>query len=80
MPRPSQLDLDVRFLPHPAPDVLGLRLCSYEYNRGKIREPLEGCFYSNYYGCHRHDGDVPSLRSSFLSHSDHMNGFAVLGL
>ena len=61
MPRPSLLDPDVPISVHPAPDVLGFRVCSCGCNRGKIREPLEGYFYSNYYGCHQHDGDVPSL-------------------
>ena len=61
MPRPSLLDPDVPISVHPAPDVLSFRICSCGCNRGKIREPLEGCFSSNYYGCHQHDGDVPSL-------------------
>ena len=40
--RTSQLDPDVLVSPHPAPDVLGLRLCSCGYNRGSFREPLRG--------------------------------------
>jgi hypothetical protein len=61
IPRPSQLDPDVRVSLHPAPDVLKLSFCSCERNRGNFREQLEGCFFSNCYGFHLHDEDVPSL-------------------
>ena len=40
--RTSQLDPDVLVSPHPAPDVLGLRLYSCVDNRGSFREPLRG--------------------------------------
>jgi hypothetical protein len=42
IPGTSQLDPDVLVSPHPAPDVLGLRLCSCVDNRGSFREPLRG--------------------------------------
>ncbi len=80
IPRPSQLDPDVLVSPHPAPDVLGLRLCSCGDNRGSFREPLEGCLFSNYYGFRLHDVDVPFHRLAFLSHIFHIYGFAVLKL
>jgi hypothetical protein len=38
IPRPSQLDPDVRVSLHPAPDVLKLSFCSCERNRGNFRE------------------------------------------
>ena len=47
IPRTSQLDPDVLVSPHPAPDVLGLRLCSCGDNRGSFREPLRGYLFSN---------------------------------
>ena len=78
--RTSQLDLGVLVSPHPAPDVLGLRLCSCGDNRGSFREPLEGYLFSNYYGNHLHDADVPFHRLAFLSHIFHIYGFAVLKL
>jgi len=78
--RTSQLDPDVRLSPHPAPDVLGLRLCSCGDNRGSFREPLEGYLFSSYYGCRLHDVDVPFHRLAFLSHIFHIYGFAVLKL
>ena len=40
--RPSQLEPDVPFSRHPAPDVLSFRICSYGYNRGSFHELLEG--------------------------------------
>jgi hypothetical protein len=80
IPRPSQLDPDVLVSPHPAPDVLGLRLCSCGDNRGSFRELLEGYLFSNYYGNHLHDADVPFHRLAFLSHIFHIYGFAVLKL
>jgi hypothetical protein len=43
--RTSQLDPDVLVSPHPAPDVLGLRLCSCGDNRGSFREPLEVIYF-----------------------------------
>jgi hypothetical protein len=60
MPRPSQLDPDVRLSMHPAPDVLSRGFCSCGGSRGSFREWLEGYFSSSYYGCHLHDGGVPS--------------------
>ena len=78
--RTSQLDPDVRFSPHPAPDVLGSRLCSCGDSRGSFREPLEGCLFSSYYGFHLHGVDVPFHRLAFLSHIAHIYGFAVLRL
>ena len=80
IPRPSQLELDVRLSPHPAPDVLGLRLCSCEYNRGSFHELLEGCFSSSYCDFHQCDVDVLSLHLAFLIHNVRMNGFAFLRL
>jgi hypothetical protein len=78
--RTSQLDPDVLVSPHPAPDVLGLRLCSCGDNRGSFREPLRGYLFSNYYGNRLHDADVPFHRLAFLSHIFHIYGFAVLKL
>jgi hypothetical protein len=43
-------------------------------------EPLEGCLFSNYYGFHLHDADVPFHRLAFLDHISHIYGFAVLKL
>ena len=80
IPRPSRLDLGVRVSPHPAPDVLGLRLYSCGDNRGSFREPLEDYLFSNYYGNHLHDADVPFHRLAFLDHISHIYGFAVLKL
>lgn len=60
MPRPSPLDPYVRLSPHTAPDVLTFRFCSCGYNRDSFREGLEGCFFSNWSGCHHDDANVPS--------------------
>lgn len=76
MLRPSLLDPGVRFLPHPAPDVLSLSFCSCGCNRDSFCVLLEGFLSSNCYGSHRHDGDVPSHHLAFLSHSIRMYGFA----
>ena len=78
--RTSELDPDVLVSPHPAPDVLGLRLCSCGDNRGSFREPLEGCLFSSYYGFRLHDVDEPFHRLAFLDHISHICGFAVLKL
>jgi hypothetical protein len=43
-------------------------------------EPLRGCYFSNYYGFHLHDADVPFHRLAFLDHISHIYGFAVLKL
>ncbi len=80
IPRPSQLDPDVLVSPHPAPDVLSFRFCSCGNNRGSFREPLRGCYFSNYYGFHPHDVDVPFHRLAFLNYISHIYGFAVLKL
>ena len=78
--RTSDLEPNVLVSPHSAPDVLGLGLCSCGDNRGSFRELLEGYLFSNYYGNHLHDADVPFHRLAFLSHIFHIYGFAVLKL
>src|SRR5919202_2454331 len=50
-PRPSHLDPDVPVSVHPAPDNLGLRLCSCGGNRGSSHGLLPGSSASNGYGC-----------------------------
>ena len=56
--RTSQLDLGVRFSPHPAPDILNLRFCSCVDNRDTIHVLLLSYFVSNYHDFHQRDVDV----------------------
>ena len=80
MLRPSLLDPDVPVSVHPAPDVLSFRFCSCGYNRDSFRVQLEGLFSSSCCDFRLRGVDVLSLHLAFLSHSDHMNGFAFLRL
>ena len=45
IPRTSQLNLGVRLSPHPASDVLSLRLCSCACNRGNSHELLQDYYF-----------------------------------
>ena len=61
IPRTSQLELGVRLSPHPAPDVLSLRFCSCDCNRGNSHELLQDSFSSSWHDFHRCDAGEPVL-------------------
>ncbi|NEO97852.1 MAG: hypothetical protein F6K58_03915 [Symploca sp. SIO2E9] len=55
--RTSQLDLGVRFSPHPAPDILSRSFCPCGVVGGSSDEQLEGCSSSSCFGFHPHGVD-----------------------
>ncbi len=56
--RTSVLDPDVRLSEHPAPDVLGFRVCPCADGHDSFRESLSDYSFSSWHGSRPHDEDV----------------------